>query len=93
METRAFKLRETLRNKLVEKPPKIEEQRAILDYLMTLQCDYDPAWLCLACHFEFLTNSMKNCFQQFSSIDSHSANTAKTPSKKDDQVLNICAMS
>ncbi|ODM94952.1 Exocyst complex component 2, partial [Orchesella cincta] len=85
VETRAYKLRETLRNKLVERPPKIEEQRAILDYLMTLQCDYDPAWVCLVCHFEFLTNSMKNCFQQFSTMDSNNANSARTPSKQDHQ--------
>ena len=65
-EHRVQKLREKLRAKLLEKPPDVQEQKVIISHLVTLECDYDPAWECLKCHHEFITNSLRNCFQQFS---------------------------
>lgn len=88
-EARVQMLREKLKAKLLEKPPNIEEQKILIGHLVTLGCDtdYDPAWACLSCHYEFITNSLKNSFHQFSNDKPVKDNLFVTPSKQDNQVL------
>lgn len=88
IEVRVQTLKETLRKKLVEKPPNPVEQRRLIGFLVTLECGFDPAWTCLSCHYEFLSNSMKNCFTQFSTSERPKENVLRTPSKLDSQALN-----
>ncbi|CAG7725259.1 unnamed protein product [Allacma fusca] len=97
VETRVAKLRQTLKNKLLEKPPNAEDQRVLIGYLVTLECDYDPAWAAITCHYEFLTNSMRNCFEQFSNMekpkDMFRTPTKNEPSSQPNQAVfveNLC---
>jgi len=89
IEARIEKLRVTLKTKLVEKPPNPDEQRRLIEHLVTLECDYDPAWACIACHYEFLTNSMRNCFHQFSVVERPKEHILRTPSKQEVQVKKL----
>jgi len=85
------KLVETLQRKLVEKPPNLDEQKIIIEYLVTLEVDFDPGWICLLSHYEFLSHSMKACFLQYSSND-RPREVLRTPSKYDAQVRTFCLL-
>jgi len=85
VDARVKKLRETLMKKLLEKPPKVEDQRVMLEYLVNLECEGDFAWDCQTCHYEFIIDSMKNCFEQFSTSEIPK-DLLRTPSKGDPQV-------
>lgn len=88
VESRVEKLRETLRKKLLQKPPNAEEQRIVLEYLKTLECSGDMGWDCLNCHYEFISSSMINCFNQFASSDS-TKDIVRTSANQEPQSVRI----
>ncbi|XP_076112322.1 exocyst complex component 2-like isoform X2 [Mytilus galloprovincialis] len=64
VENQINEFRDMLKQKLMELPNSLENQKKLIKYLISLECSGDPAWECLVNQQKWLTTILLRCKEQ-----------------------------